>query len=117
MCVCVCTKVYIYITTPPFFPLPPPKNKTIGLAPPSLALQTVVAHGVDTLVVVPAMLSALLDAMETEKEKKKEQQRGETGAGVRFVLVGGQPLTEGLWRRCVCGVVLVDLYVYGSIDR
>lgn len=78
----------------------PSTDNTTGLGPPPLALAAAAVHGVNTLVLVPAMLSALLDACDAA-ESAAAAQAAAVRASVRFVLVGGQPLTEPLWRRYV----------------
>lgn len=77
----------------------PPTTHT-GLGPPSLALAATAAHGINTVVLVPAMLSALLDACDADTAVGGAAAAA-VRATVRFVLVGGQPLTEPLWRRYV----------------
>lgn len=78
---------------------------SLGVAPPRLAAQALAAHRVNTLVVVPAMLTALFDALEDEggvdttAAAPSPQQAAVVRESVRFVLVGGQALAEGLWRR------------------
>lgn len=87
-------------------PFTPFTNNT-GLGSPSLALAAAAAHGVNTFVLVPAMLSVLLDACDADAAVDGVAAAA-VRATVRFVLVGGQPLTEPLWRRyvreCLCGV-------------
>ena len=62
---------------------------------PVVALEAVDRHRVNTLVMVPAMLHALLTS--PQLQPPKSPCRGL--ASVRAVLVGGQSLTTDLWTR------------------